>query len=294
MTNKSLNILELSSLISKNKLFLALISLALSSLLAFYSLSIQDIYSSKSLLYSKNNSNKGGMNTSSYSGIANLAGIDLSNANNTALISLSIETMKSKDFFQFLVNNDEDFLKLLVAVKSYNKESETVEIDDSIFKDNVFINKDKNFFINSYRSYLSSFSTELDKNTNHVRLSTTHSSPIIAKYLLDKYKKGINIYIRDKKLEDAKKAIIFYKKELAATRNPILSENISQRILSELQTEFLAGASDDFVFTYIDSPSVNYKKIGPPRAIITIFGFIIGFIIGLVWILFKRAKNIYS
>ena len=158
MTNKSLNILELSSLISKNKLFLALISLALSSLLAFYSLSIQDIYSSKSLLYSKNNDNKGGMNTSSYSGIANLAGIDLSNANNTALISLSIETMKSKDFFQFLVNNDEDFLKLLVAVKSYNKESETVEIDESIFKDNVFISKDKNFFINSYRSYLSSFS----------------------------------------------------------------------------------------------------------------------------------------
>tara|TARA_B100001027_G_scaffold178157_1_gene129446 strand:- start:946 stop:1827 length:882 start_codon:yes stop_codon:yes gene_type:complete len=293
MVNKSLNIIELSSLIWKNKVLLLAFSFMVAGFFAVYSISIPNKYSSNSVLYSKNEDVQ---NTNNFplSGLSNFAGFGISVSDSDSLINLSIEATKSKDFFEFLIDKNDNLLPLLNAVKRFDKNSDTLIFDENVYKNKKFIKKDKNFFINSYKNYLSSFSIELDNTTNHVKLTTYHQSPYTAKFLLDLYKENINYYIRDLKLDDAKKAIVFYKKELASLKNPVLMENISMRILSELQTEFAAGTSNDFVFSYIDSPRVNHKKVGPPRAIITIFGFIIGFIFSLIYVLFKRAKEKYT
>lgn len=293
MVNKSLNIIELSSLIWKNKVLLLAFSFMVAGFFAVYSISIPNKYSSNSVLYSKNEDVQNS-NNFPLSGLSNFAGFGISVSDSDSLINLSIEATKSKDFFEFLIDKNDNLLPLLNAVKRFDKNSDTLIFDENVYKNKKFIKKDKNFFINSYKNYLSSFSIELDNTTNHVKLTTYHQSPYTAKFLLDLYKENINYYIRDLKLDDAKKAIVFYKKELASLKNPVLMENISMRILSELQTEFAAGTSNDFVFSYIDSPRVNHKKVGPPRAIITIFGFIIGFIFSLIYVLFKRAKEKYT
>lgn len=293
MVSKSLNILELSSLIWKNRLLLFTFSFFLSVFFAIYSFTIPNKYSSESVLYSKNEDVQNSNNLP-LSGLANLTGLGISVSESGNLINLSIEAIKSKDFFEYLIDKDDSLLPLLNAVKRFDKNSDIIIFDDNVYKNNKFLKKDKNFFINSYKNYLSSFLIELDNTTNHVKLTTYHESPFAAKFLLDLYKENINYYIRDLKLEDAKKAIVFYKKELSTLKNPVLMENVSMRILSELQTEFAAGTSNDFVFSYIDSPRVNHKKVGPPRAIITIFGFIIGFILSLIFVLFKRAEEKYK
>lgn len=293
MINNSLNIIELSALIWKNKILLIVSSFFISSLFAFYSLNIPNIYSSQSVLYSKNEDRQN-TNNSALSGLTNLTGLGISLSDSSNIINLSIEAINSKDFFEYLINTNEDLLPYLNAVKKFDKSTGETIFDEDIYINDKFTKKDKNFFINSYKNYLSSFSIELDNKTNHIRFTTFHESPFVAKFLMDLYKENINLYIRDLKIDDAKRAIIFYKKELATLKNPVLMENISMRILSELQTEFAAGTSKDFVFSYIDSPRVNHKKIGPPRAIITIFGFIIGFILSLIFVLFKRAKEKYK
>ena len=98
MVSKSLNILELSSLIWKNRLLLFTFSFLLSVFFAIYSFTIPNKYSSESVLYSKNEDVQNSNNLP-LSGLANLTGLGISVSESGNLINLSIEAIKSKDFF---------------------------------------------------------------------------------------------------------------------------------------------------------------------------------------------------
>ena len=137
MVSKSLNILELSSLIWKNRLLLFTFSFLLSVFFAIYSFTIPNKYSSESVLYSKNEDVQNSNNLP-LSGLANLTGLGISVSESGNLINLSIEAIKSKDFFEYLIDKDDSLLPLLNAVKRFDKNSDIIIFDDNVYKNNKF------------------------------------------------------------------------------------------------------------------------------------------------------------
>ena len=57
----------------------------------------------------------------------------------------------------------------------------------------------------------------------------------------------------------------------------------------------LASIADEYLFSIIDKPIVAERKIAPNRVFISIIGAILGFIIGLTYVLmltFFREENV--
>ena len=130
MVSKSLNILELSSLIWKNRLLLFTFSFLLSVFFAIYSFTIPNKYRSESVHYSKNEDVQNSNNLP-LSGLANLTGLGISVSESGNLINLSIEAIKSKDFFEYLIDKDDSLLPLLNAVKRFDKNSDIIIFDEA-------------------------------------------------------------------------------------------------------------------------------------------------------------------
>ena len=90
---------------------------------------------------------------------------------------------------------------------------------------------------------------------------------------------------------EAENSIIFL--QAASKDNNIfeIQEVIADLLKTQIQTLMLVEANIDYVFKTISSPIVPEKKSKPSRAIMCIFGTIIGFIISLLIVLVRTFTN---
>ena len=254
----------------------------------FYSLSLPNIYSSKSVLAPTSQEKSLSSALGAYSSLAGMAGISLGGSGD----NMSIEAMariKSFDFFEkhFLPFID---LENLLAVEKWNMPANKITYNEESFDDQnkKWIRKVKppKSVIPSnqeaFKEYKKIVSVNEDKKTQYVVLSVSHKSPYIAKKWNDLIINNINESMRDETKKIADESIIFLNKIYGNAKKDAIKTASSELIEAQMQKLMLASVGKDYVYKTIDSPLVAEIKSSPNRALICIVGTFIGGFISLI------------
>ena len=130
-----IDLLDLFNILLAEKWMLAAITAFVSTVAVIYSLLLPNIYESKALLFSVDSSNSISRAIGSYSGLAGLAGINLPTDAGSGNTAKAIETLSSLSFFEnnILINI---YLPNLMAVRSWDPKTKTINFDESIYNIN--------------------------------------------------------------------------------------------------------------------------------------------------------------
>ncbi len=284
-----IDLLELFSIAWNRKFFIIILTSVFAIFSVFYSLSLPNVYSSSSLLApsSQNNSvsssSLGGM-----SGLASLAGVNISSSN----ASKSDEAIQRIQSFEFFTNYFLPNIKLedLMAIEKWIAESDSIIYSEEIFNNKtkkwVNIDSDSKKLSPStqkaFKRYKQILGISKDDITGFITISIQHQSPIVAKNWVELIVYNINESMRELDKLDAKNAINFLNQSSNSTSVQSIREVINRLLESKMQTLMLASSNKAYIFKTIDSPIAPEVKSGPVRSFICIMGTLIGLIVSMI------------
>lgn len=296
-SNGEIDIQEIFSILIQGKKIISSITLFLLVIGIIYSLVLPNLYKSSALLAPvDNNQSPISAAMGEYGGLAALAGISLPNSNKDSNSAKAIEMMGSLNFFE---NNlmPKIFLPNLMAISSWNNETNKIFYDESIFNEN------SNTWVRSYsypkqlipssqesfeRFKKKHFTITEDVSTGFITLSVKHQSPNIAKKWLETVVEEINTFYRQKDKSKSEETIVYLNEQMLKTSLREIKEVIAELLQGEIQKLALIEVNEDYVFEYIYPPAAMEEKSEPSRAlIITLFAFL-GFVIGVIFILIRH------
>tara|TARA_B100001057_G_scaffold496608_1_gene598517 strand:+ start:210 stop:1133 length:924 start_codon:yes stop_codon:yes gene_type:complete len=272
---------DLVEICLKSKLLILFVTSLFGIFSIFFTLSLDDIYTSSSTLEVKQESNK--KSASSMSALTSLTGISLGSDNKSIYIS---QILKSRDFTKHIISF-ENVLKNIFAVESYDKKSGKILYDESIYdeKNSKWVREpNKNQKI--IPSYLEAHH-ELHKNilsfkeieSGFIEISIEHQSPVFADELLELIIEEINNIIRQKDISDSKASLDYLYSELKKTNQIEIKQTISELIKPKLEMLMLADINDYYSVEPIDAPYTPEQRSWPNRALICILITFVGFIL---------------
>ena len=264
-----------------------------------YCLLLPNIYKSESLLAPVDDSSSLLNSLGDYSSLAGLVGINLPEGESDGNSKKAFEVMSSLSFFEKIVM-PKIFLPDLMAVKYWDYKKNVVIYDEDIYEENSdtwvrdFSYPEK--LIPSAQESFEEFLDEHlsvveDKKTGYVSLSIKHQSPFIAKQWVEVIFNEINAFYRQKDKAESEKAIAYLRKELAKMTFSEIKQVTASLIQQEIQKLTLIEANTDYVFEYINPPSVMEEHIEPRRYLIIILFTLFGGLLGATIVLFRYFFN---
>ena len=229
------------------------------------------------------------------SSLASLAGVDIASQSGQSNYVKAIEKLNTLSFFKdnILPNI---FLPELMAVKSWNLEKNKIlfnkniydESTDSWTRDFAFPQKQ---IPSAQESFIIFQGDHLriseDKKTGFVSIVIKHQSPYVAKKWVELIVEQLNTYFIEKDRAEAESAINYLNQQISNTSYTEVKQLMAELQQQEIQKLTLMEASEFYVFEYIDPPAVMEKKSEPSRAMICIFGAILGGMLGVLLVLIR-------
>ncbi len=301
MQNDELNFREIFYALNKSKLKISLLSIFIFIPFLFISFFSPNIYKSSAVLASTSDSaNSFSKLASSYSSLASIAGISVPSSGEVDEIAASIEIMNSFNFFEDFVN-EYDLFFILEAHNGWDKRNNELIVDSSKYdlSSKSWISNDK-FSINgkpsmqsAHRRFTESFSATIDKKTGFITLSYEHYSPYVAKDILDKLIKQINLIKKNQDIKFAQDSITFLKNEANNANIKEIKEVINALIQKQIETITLANAAPEYLMKQLSRPIAPELKSSPNRALMVVLGFLFSIILSFSYVLieFFYLKN---
>lgn len=265
----------------------------------FFTLSIDNIYESKTVVQIKQNNKI--QSTSNMSALSSITGIPFGGSNTE--VARVIQVLKSRDFAKHIISF-EGILKNLLAVDNYDLATKTVIYDSSMYDE-----------VNSkwvripprngkqIPTYLEAH-YELHKNVisineiddQYIEIAVQHKSPLFAKDLLELIITELNKIIRKNDVTVAKRSIEFLDKELQNTSQVEIRKSINELIKPNLEMLMLADIDTYYKLEPIDKPFYPETHSYPNRKlfslIITFFGFVLSYLYVLIRHIFFDINKI--
>ena len=146
----------------------------------------------------------------------------------------------------------------------------------------------------SFEVFKGHFNMLQDEN-GYIVLSMKHQSPSLAKEWIEIFVEEINSFYRQKDKLESEKAVVYLNEQIASTTYSEIRAVTASILEKEIQKLTLIEANRDYVFEYINPPSVMEKKSEPYRSLMVIlfaiFGLILGGIIILIRHYFSKENN---
>jgi len=279
---------ELFLVIWNKKILIGAITSLATIISIIYALSLQNIYTSQSLLIPTAQEQSLSSKLGNLSALGSIAGFNLPSSQSTKSQE-GIERIKS---FEFFSNNFLPNIKLenLMAVDKWIPE------ENILIYDNKKFNKSNNKWVRdakypkkivpsaqeAFKTYKKILSVNEDKQTSFVSISIEHQSSIVAKKWLDIVIHQINVSMRKIDAEVAEKSIAFLNEASKSTNVQSIKEAIAKLVESQMQTLMLASSTEAYVYKIIDSPIVVEEKSKPNRVMICILGTLLGAMLSLL------------
>ena len=299
--NFEIQIKELFNILWKNKDFIILVTGIFSIVSIIYSLSLNNIYTSKSLLIPTNSSPSNNI-TNQYSNLASLAGLNSSNNQPDVVVALAF--IKSQRLVAELMKYD-SFLPDLIAAKHWKKNTNTLIYEESLYdlENKQWIRKAATpskkipSIHESYKVFSNLVKISQDDKTQLATLSVEHISPYVAKQWADLIIKEVNLMIANMRIKEAQNSINYLNEQIKITPYAELRTMFYELIQEKTQNMMLAKANTEYALTTIDPPLVSELKSKPNRVFICILGFLLGAFFSLAVVLirshaFKREDKI--
>ena len=284
-----INLVEIIYLMWGNK-FLILVLTSLFSLFSIiYALSLPNYFKSETIV-SVRDSESNAPQIGQYAGLAQMAGINIGASGGTDKTQFLMATLRSRDFFEILVNNNNMIIPSIMASKEYKASSGELIIDSNIYdvKTNKWIIK-KPTNLEAHKVFLSSI-MRVSKNdvTGYISISTEHLSPIFAHQLINNIVDQVNIISKEKDLRESKKALEFLQSQSMKTQLRGVTTSINNLIEAQIEKQMTSQISENYLIDYIDKPFIPEEKSKPSRSTIVILGFLFGISISVLIILVRR------
>ena len=291
-----INLRELFNVLFKGKWIIASVTAFVSIIGVLFSLSLPNIYESKALLAPVNSSAGISGALRSYGGLAGLAGISLPTGSDDSNSVKAIKKLSSLSFFEnnILINI---FLPDLMAVESWNFETNTLAYDDSVYKkktntwirDYSYPQKQIPSSQEAFRIFISQhLSVSEDSSSGFITLSIRHQSPFVAKQWAELIVNEVNTFYRQKDKSESEKAVSYLNQQITMTGLTEVKQAIAELLQEETQKLALIEANQSYVFDYIDPPGVMEQKSGPNRSLICILTALLGGMLSIVLVLVKH------
>jgi uncharacterized protein involved in exopolysaccharide biosynthesis len=128
-----------------------------------------------------------------------------------------------------------------------------------------------------------------DKRTNLTTVAMSWKDPAVAARWANDFVALANELIRARAESDSSRDIAYLNKQVVQTNVVDLQRILYNLIESETKTLMLANARTEYAFKVVDPAVAPELKTSPKRTLIVIFGTLLGFVLGLAVIFFRRA-----
>ena len=285
-----INILEYINFLWSKRITLVLFTSMFALLSVLYSLSLDNYYSSETILSVEQEVQS---DFGQLSGLGSIAGFNLSSSPRDKS-SEAIQIIQSRTFLKHLLTF-QDILPSLMAVKSFNEGTSSLEFNENIFdfKKNEWLENDafknnKPSYLEAYKAYSDAIKISKLKN-GFVSLKVEHLSPFFAKSFLDLIVKEVNSIMREEDLKKAIQAREYLQNQLEENKQLQVKSAISSLIELNIKKEVTAKLNEYYVLKPLDKAFVPEQKSRPSRALICILGTTLGFLLTAIFILIRRT-----
>lgn len=299
MNNQNNNINEINiddviSVVLKRKFFIGISSFILVVITTIYLLMIPNIYQSSATLMINGSNQSASSLLSQYSGLASFAGISIPSDSSANKPDLAIETIKSKNFFDHILE-EYNLLPDIFAAKRYDISSKEIIYDPKLYNSESqkwvrkpnFLNNIVPSSLEAYEKYLAMLSVYEDPKTGFIKIFFKHVSPEFSHQMVNIIIRELNNTIRTLETDRAKKSLIYLKKELNETKESSIKSSINVLIEKELTKLMTANVDEDYILQYIDKPFIPEKKTSPKRSTILIISALASTILSIMLVLLK-------
>ncbi|MFT4924861.1 MAG: hypothetical protein ACI8WB_000945 [Phenylobacterium sp.] len=264
----------------------------------FYALSVPNTYKSTATLASAKSDKSSSLASlaGQFSGLANLAGINLGSGSNIFVI---MERIKSKDFVNHFIKKHDLVIPLFAATgwdpvtkelsyegqKSYDMEQKkwirkvNLPLQPEPSESEIFVKFKKRFSI------------DMDRKTKIITINWEFLSPQLAHQWLTWYIADFNNYVRDLDMIKVDNNLGYLYKQVEKTDVSQLQSVLFNLIEEQTKKKMLSEVQAEYALTTVDSASLPLKKNAPRRSIIVIaITFIGGFLssVTILLLFFRR------
>ena len=286
-----INLLELIKVFWDNKYRIITFTFVVSLISVIYALSLPNIYQADALLAPAGNESGGGMSrlANQFGGLAALANISLSN-NVDNKSELGLEVLNSRKFIREFVERHKIAPQLL-AVDYWDPDSRKLVLDNNIYDEKTKtwlteggppINRD------ILESFLNALVIKEDKTSQFLRLGFKHRSPDIAAEWTSLVIKDLNDAIRRQDINEAESSIAYLRQQIDASPLTELKTLFYNLIQAQTEKMMLANVREEYVFKTIDPATIPETKSEPKRALICIFGTMLGGFLSLIYVFVRH------
>jgi LPS O-antigen subunit length determinant protein (WzzB/FepE family) len=290
-----IDLLELFHVLLDGKWIITSVTAFASIIGVIYSLFLPNIYESRALLAPVNSSSVISGALGGYSSLAGLAGISLPSGVDGGNSLKAIEKISSLSFFE---NNIQKkiYLPDLMAVKSWNPETNTVVFDENIYdtnsntwiRDYSYPNQQIPSAQESFEIFKSKLSLNVDKNTGFISLSIKHQSPFVAKQWTEVVVNEVNRFYRQKDKLESQKSVSYLNQQISKTDLSEIKQVLAQLLQEETKKLTLIEANQFYVFDYIDPPALMELKSEPQRSLICFISALLGGMLSILLVLIRH------
>jgi len=282
---------ELVKIIWQSRYFVLLIISIFSIVSLSYSLSLSNIYTSKSTLAPTSMDATSNL-TSQYSSIAAIAGIDLSGSDGEVEVALAF--INSQKLVSQLMKYD-SFLPELIAALEWEKNTNELIYDLSLYDANTKqwvrkVESPRGIIPSSqeaYKLFSDKVSLTQNKRNSLITLNVSHISPIVAQKWSIWIIKEVNSLVANMKVVESQSSIDYLNDQIKITPYPELRTMFYELIQNKTQSMMLAKVNPEYVLTTIDPPVIPETKSSPNRLFIFINGIAFGLMSAILVILIR-------
>ena len=289
-SNDEIDVKYLFKIILDERRIIFALTAIFSVIAVIYSLSLSNIYKSSALLSPVADNSSTNQSFNNIGGLAGLAGINISSLS-SGKSTKAIAKITTLSFFE---NNilPNIFLPDLMASTNWDEESNTVLYDEGLFD-----TQDQKWTRTpspqkSFKKFLRVMEVSQDSTTGFVRISFKHHSPYIAKDWTELVVQEINDSFRTLDKLEAQASMDYLNDQMALTSYSEIKEVIAQILKQKMQQLSLIEANEFYIFSYIDSPAVEEEKVEPSRTKISIFGAVLGLLLGILTVITRDYLNL--
>ena len=287
LNDNELDLIKLFSILWNGKFKIIVITLIAAFLSIFIAITIPNLYTSSATLAPSTTNDNLSSKLSQYSSIAGFAGVNLPVSNATPAQE-AIKRMKTYEFFSkyFLPNIN---IYNLYAVDEWISDNDTIIYNDEVDADNQSTKITSSNEIPSDQAlfliYKTIINISVDQKTQFVTLSVEHKSPNVAKKWVNIIIKNINSSMRFEDNKIASDSVDYLTEYSKSTNIQSLQDSISNLLENQMQTLMITSSIENYIFKTLDPPIAPEERSSPNRALICIFGTLLGGMMSVLYVL---------
>lgn len=287
---------ELFSVLWAGKILIVAITAVFALVSVGYALSLANQYKASAVVSpAQSGGSSLGAMAGQLGGLASLAGINIGSGESNETQE-AMEIMQSWGFMEAFIQTHDLQVPVYAAI-GWDKGSNSLKLNSDLYDatSERWLIEDgaggENLAPSSwqlYQSFKSRVAVSQDKKSGLINISVEYYSPQIAKQWVDLFIITINDYMRARKLEQVNRNIEYLTAQIDKTAIADMREVFYQLVEEQTKSKMLAEASPEYAFVTVSRAMVPEQKSQPKRALVCILGALLGGMLSVLWVLFRR------